>query len=84
MPIVDWWLPARKQVLGSFDSLVVLGSWLIWKERNNRVFNLCATVPVELVRQIQEEGRRWVQAGYRRLSGVLQDHNALGHQSFLV
>jgi hypothetical protein len=38
-----------------FDSLVILGSWLLWKERNRRVVLL------------QEEAERWSMAGYSAL-----------------
>jgi hypothetical protein len=34
--LVDWWLPGRKRLLKQlrkqFDTLVVLGCWLLWLE----------------------------------------------------
>jgi hypothetical protein len=38
----DWWISAREQVRQGdrrkFDSLVILVSWMLWKQQNARVF----------------------------------------------
>jgi len=75
-----WWLSSRKQ-LGKherrgFDSLVILISWMIWKERNARNFNNQAMTVVQLRDLILEELSVWVQAGFKLLSVFCQ---ALGH-----
>jgi hypothetical protein len=50
-----------------FDYLVILGSWLLWKERNRRGFNGITCTPVQLVVLLQEEVERWSMAGYSAL-----------------
>jgi hypothetical protein len=49
----DWWRIASMRVLGQlkkgFNSLVVLGAWVIWKNRNSCVFNdVSPSVPAVL------------------------------------
>lgn len=43
MDVVDWWLTSRAEVTADsrpvLDSVVLLISWCIWKERDNRTFN---------------------------------------------
>ena len=38
-----------------FDSLVILTSWMIWKERNNKIFDRNQLTVAELVLRIKEE-----------------------------
>jgi hypothetical protein len=47
-----------------FDTLVVLVWWLIWRERNTRVFDdrHVAVQPAQLVQRIRDEGSLWVAA----------------------
>ena len=70
--LVDWWLVARKQVPGvlswGFDSLVLLVSWELWKERNRWTFDgVCATM-TQVLRRIRAEGENWIAAGFSKLS----------------
>ena len=41
--LASWWSEARKELPKvdrcGFDSLVILVSWLLWKERNDRTFD---------------------------------------------
>jgi len=68
---VDWWSWARKQVPGVdrkvFDSLVILVIWLLWKERNDCVFQRSNLPPAILVSKILDEGMAWASAGFRHL-----------------
>ncbi|KAG0545813.1 hypothetical protein BDA96_02G394400 [Sorghum bicolor] len=69
--LVNWWLVARKHVPGAlsrgFDSLVLLVSWKLWKERNRRTFDgVCATT-TQVLRWIRTKAK----AGSRRGSPSL-------------
>jgi hypothetical protein len=73
----DWWLTTRsfirKEDRKRFDSLVILVAWMLWKQRNARVFgNTREYCNVrQLVSRIREEFRVWEQAflGDRRVMG---------------
>lgn len=54
-----------------FDVLVLLISWMLWKERNRRVFDAKSTTSQYLAIAISAEGNLWLQAGYRALSCFL-------------
>jgi len=64
---VDQWLVERKLLpkdhRRGFDALFLLVSWLIWKERNSRVFERFATMPARLLPKILDECNAWVAAG---------------------
>ena len=61
----------KKEVRGSFDSLVVLTCWILWKERNNRTFDRCIKTLDEVLAWVVEEIMFCFQAGYRRLEWCL-------------
>jgi hypothetical protein len=69
LAIVDWWLPTRKCVHKSnrkgFDTLFALVVWLLWLERNVRVFQ--ASTARQLCITIRDDGRQWMLANYRDL-----------------
>lgn len=71
----DWWLNGRKRMpkqrRKAFDSLVPLGCWEIWKERNRRVFRHSCVQPTALIAHIRAEGRNWISAGFSTLSELL-------------
>jgi hypothetical protein len=56
----DWWLHSRerlpKDCRRGFDSFVLLVSWLLWRERNDRVFNSAMKQATQLSAWIMEEG----------------------------
>lgn len=69
--IADWWISLRKQIpkgqRKGFDSLTLLTTWLLWKERNNRIFNNTFKLPAQLLVDAYS-----VQAGHTLLSDFLQ------------
>ena len=64
----DWWCHSRKRVAKElrkgFDSLVVLVGWLLWKERNQRVFQRNSMTVRDLLSLILEEAKIWTYAGH--------------------
>ena len=67
--LLDWWQQERMRVPESFrrgfDSLVLLVSWEVWKERNRRTFDSSCKTPTELVSLIRHEANDWIAAGFR-------------------
>ena len=53
------------------DTLFILISWSLWKERNNRTFNNVTTATPQLIKVIKDEARAWVAAGARNLCRLL-------------
>jgi hypothetical protein len=70
--IPDWWLTCRKRVLKElckgFDSFVFLVSWLLWKERNARVFNATSLPTATLVALISDICREQILVGFSIIS----------------
>ena len=54
----------------AFDFLVLLISWIIWKDRNNRTFSRTASGVQESYLKVVREADDWVQAGFKTLSVV--------------
>jgi hypothetical protein len=51
-----------------FDSMVLLVTWMIWKERNHRAFDSSCTLPPGLVTVVVEKGNIWIEAGFVNLA----------------
>jgi hypothetical protein len=55
----DWWHVASLRVPGQlkkgFDSLVVLGAWVIWRHRNSYMFNGVAPSVSAVLEMAKEE-----------------------------
>ena len=75
---LEWWLLLRqglsKEHKKGLDTAVMLVSWMIWKERNARVFNGTQQSLSQLVQGILEEGSNWIRAGASKLAGVGWPH----------
>ena len=64
--LAEWWRIPRDARKG-FDSLVVLVSWLLWKERNNRTFDRRARSAREFQAAVCDEIVMWIQGGFKSL-----------------
>jgi len=50
-----------------FDSLLVLTCWLLWKERNNRIFDRRVQTIDDVLARVADEVSAWSMAGFRQL-----------------
>jgi hypothetical protein len=71
----DWWQQAGstldKGAKKGFDSLVMLGAWILWKERNDIVFNGASPKLERALLLAQEEATLWMLAGAKGISGLV-------------
>jgi hypothetical protein len=64
-----WWLTARRRVerrdRRTFDTLVLLVCWRLWKQRNARVFQNARRQysVVGLIEQVLADWDQWIKAG---------------------
>ncbi|XP_066391622.1 uncharacterized protein [Miscanthus floridulus] len=69
----DWWQQAgstfNKDVGQGFNSLVMLGAWILWKERNDIVFNGVSPRLDRALLLAQDEADHWMLAGAKGLRG---------------
>lgn len=72
--ITSRWLRQRDRIDSSanstFDSLLLLVCWSLWKERNNRTFQRTTRRMHELLGAVVAEADDWVAAGYRTLASA--------------
>jgi hypothetical protein len=70
--LLDWWLSERDRLpqalRTSFDFLVLLVTWCLWKERNRRTFDRRSVSPNELITVILKEVAAWVGTGFGSLA----------------
>jgi hypothetical protein len=52
-----------------FDFLI---SWLLWRERNDRIFNEACNLVTQLAQNVAEVGLQWIVVSFVPLSDVLQ------------
>lgn len=69
--LAEWWIAARKNLPKEahrcFDSLVVLFSWLLWKERNSRTFDRRVQTIQNVLARVADEIVFWYQARFRQV-----------------
>ena len=72
--VIVWWMDTRLRVpssrRGAFDSLVLLVSWEVWKERNRRTFDGNCLSLSQLLQRIKDEGEEWIGAGFGKLAAL--------------
>jgi hypothetical protein len=66
--LLGWWLVARttfpQALQRSFDFLVLLVSWCLWRERNCHTFDHQASTMTKLLSRILDEVNIWIGAGF--------------------
>jgi hypothetical protein len=74
--MLDWWLLAREAVPEDgrrvFDSLFMVVSWIIWKERNGRMFDGKERMASQVVTAVTDELDSYFSAGFRGLAPLVQ------------
>jgi len=72
---VDWWEGACSRLSGQvkkgFNSIIILGAWLIWKHRNHCVFDGGTPNLARVLSAFKEEAQQWSAAGARGVSYLL-------------
>ena len=53
-----------------FDSVLLLVTWCVWKERNNRTFNRVAASLQAMLRAVLRETEDWIAAGISSLNAA--------------
>lgn len=69
--LVDQHVEAQHRSPQGMATLTMLVSWVLWNERNARVFQKKSTPPFYIPKLILEESKLWVSAGARQLSAIM-------------
>jgi hypothetical protein len=71
----DWWMAASTRVNGlvkkGFDSILILGAWIIWKHRNRCIFDGITPDVSCVVSVIKDDLHQWSFAWAQGVSHVL-------------
>ncbi|KAF8670591.1 hypothetical protein HU200_050618 [Digitaria exilis] len=74
--LTTWWLnessTVPKDKRKGFNSVVILGAWLLWKQRNSCVFEGANPTVNGLVKMFEDELQLWGMAGARGLAALRQ------------
>uniref|UniRef100_A0ACD5VL99 Uncharacterized protein n=1 Tax=Avena sativa TaxID=4498 RepID=A0ACD5VL99_AVESA len=72
--VIDYWQATARSPASSPKGLkttIMLITWEIWKERNERVFDNKSSLPTEVMRRIKEEEKDWIIAGAKNLADLV-------------
>jgi hypothetical protein len=68
----DWWCQSSMRVLGQtregFNSLVILGAWVVWKHIDQCLFHGASSSVAAVLQVAREEALLWTWAGAKGLS----------------
>ncbi|GJM90174.1 hypothetical protein PR202_ga06431 [Eleusine coracana subsp. coracana] len=59
----------------SFNTLIILGAWIIWKHRNSCVFDGTRPSVSTIMREFENEKHLWSLAGARSMQALLNNTN---------
>jgi len=60
----------QKHSKKGFNSLVILGAWILWKHRNSCVFDGSAPNIQIAIQAFKDEANLWIAAGAKDLAGL--------------
>ena len=70
----DWWLQQRMRLHDDarrpFDTMLLLISWCLWKERNNRTFQGTSADLQAIYHAVISEAEEWIRTGISTLHAV--------------
>jgi hypothetical protein len=72
--VLEYWQAIARTPTSSpkgIQTAIILISWEIWKERNERVFNNKSSLPSEIMLRIREEGKDYIVAGAKGLAVLM-------------
>ena len=61
---MDAWCLVPGHLRKGFDSVVLLVSWRLWRERNSRFFDNVSITADQARRVVLDEGDEWITAGF--------------------
>jgi hypothetical protein len=61
----------KKEYKRGVNSLIILGSWMIWKHRNANVFEGVAPSVNSIMRDLKDEHNLWCRVGAKKLQGLV-------------
>ncbi|KAE8780849.1 Myosin-J heavy chain [Hordeum vulgare] len=73
--LLDWWLHAKQStpttMRKGLASIALLTPWMIWKMRNECIFDGAQPLVHVLVSKIKDKAEQWARAGARGLRVIL-------------
>jgi hypothetical protein len=60
----------KKEVKKGINSLIILVSWCLWKQRNSSVFNGASPSISSIMGILKDEQSLWCMAGAKKLQGL--------------
>lgn len=58
------------RVARALKTMTLLILWMIWKERNNRIFKRSSATAEQLMARIKEEATNWALAGAKNMASI--------------